>query len=100
MGFAAERCSWPRFRTTGLGQQASSAGCAAQPAPCYSSDMSLGPGRQEPEVEWTGVAPDTAPVEPLTAETFIARLESLTEEVAVLDRLKRAFDEQRGGIRR
>jgi hypothetical protein len=42
------------------------------------------------------VAPDTASVEPLTVETFVARLNSLTEAVAALERLKRAFDEQNG----
>jgi hypothetical protein len=60
-------------------------------------NMSLVRTRQEPEVDWTGVAPDTAPIEPLSAETFVTRLKSLTEAVAALDELKRAFDEQQRG---
>jgi len=55
---------------------------------------------QEPEIDWTGVAPDNAPIEPLTAETFVARLASLTEAVAALDQLRRAFDDQHGDCRR
>jgi len=57
-------------------------------------------GHTEPEVDWTGVAPDNTPIEPLTAENFVARLDSLTEAVTALERLKRAFDEQQGGARR
>ena len=56
--------------------------------------------RREPEVDWTGVAPDSAPIAPLTAETFAARLETLTEAVAALNELKRAFDDQHGGCGR
>lgn len=73
---------------------------AAHEAPCYSSSMSRASASQEPEVDWTGVAPDTASVEPLTVETFVARLNSLTEAVAALERLKRAFDEQNGRTHR
>lgn len=51
---------------------------------------------QEPEVDWTGVEPDNDPIEPLTAETFVARLDSLTDAVAALETLQRAFDERQG----
>ncbi|MGH2668361.1 MAG: hypothetical protein ACRDH5_04440 [bacterium] len=30
------------------------------------------------EVDWTGIAPPTEPIAPLTAETFVARLNSLS----------------------
>jgi hypothetical protein len=48
------------------------------------------------DVDWTGVEPDETPIAPLTAETFAARLNSLTEAVSALDALKRASGEQHG----
>jgi hypothetical protein len=89
-----------RRSTPAAGAPAQRAGLRAdQPAPCYLPDMSVARAQQEPEVDWTGVAPDSDPIEPLTAETFITRLESLTEALAALDRLKSAFDDQHGGPR-
>ncbi|MBW2526315.1 MAG: hypothetical protein JRI23_19190 [Deltaproteobacteria bacterium] len=55
---------------------------------------------KRPEIDWTGVAPDTAPIEPLTAATFVARLDALTEGLAAIEQLRRAFDEQHGGCHR
>lgn len=45
-------------------------------------------------VDWTGVAPSNEPIEPLTPETFVARLNALSAAVNSLARLERAFVEQ------
>lgn len=45
-------------------------------------------------VDWTGVAPSNDPIAPLTAETFVARLNVLSAEVNSLARIERAFVEQ------
>lgn len=50
--------------------------------------------KEPEEVDWTGVAPSNEPIAPLTAETFIARLNALSAEVNSLRRLEQAFVEQ------
>jgi hypothetical protein len=45
-------------------------------------------------IDWTGVAPPVEPIEPLTPETFVARLNALSAEVNSLARLERAFVDQ------
>ena len=49
---------------------------------------------ETPKVDWTGVAPSEDKLEPLTPETFVRRLNSLTEALAQLKRLRRALVEQ------
>ena len=39
----------------------------------------------------TGFEPDDRPIEPLTAETFVQRLESMTQALAGIDKLRRAM---------
>lgn len=75
--------------------------CHVRRPPCYRFSVDSGrSGLASQSVDWTGVEPDATPIEPLTAETFAARLNSLTDAVAALDSLKRAFDEQHGGSAR
>ena len=47
---------------------------------------------QEAEnIDWTGVSPSTEPIAPLTPESFVERLESMTRALRALDRLRTAF---------
>jgi hypothetical protein len=49
----------------------------------------------ESSVDWSGVQPDQSPIEPLNADTFIARIELLSERARSLKILRRAFVEQK-----
>ncbi len=49
-------------------------------------------GNQKQDLDWTGVKPDDSPIEPLTAETFVSRLNRLSVQVNALRRLQDAFN--------
>jgi len=46
------------------------------------------------DTDWTGLGPDTSPVEPLDARTFVARLRLLSERAEGLTILREAMAEQ------
>ena len=47
-------------------------------------------------VDWTGVAPSDAPIEALTEEVFVRRLEQLSQRTRELSILRAALHEQAG----
>lgn len=53
--------------------------------------------RGEAGVDWTGVAPDQSPIQPLDDHTFDLRLRLLSERAESLTRLRRAFTDQSHG---
>jgi hypothetical protein len=48
----------------------------------------------ESSVDWSGVQPDQSPIAPLDAESFLARIELLSQRARILTILRRAFVEQ------
>ncbi len=47
--------------------------------------------------DWSGVAPDRSPIEPLDAHTFFVRLRRLSERAESLTILRGAFERQQSG---
>jgi hypothetical protein len=45
-------------------------------------------------IDWTGVQPDSSPIEPLNANSFLARLRRLSERAESLTTLRNAFAQQ------
>lgn len=45
------------------------------------------------DVDWTGVAPDQSPIAPLDVESFVSRLEALSQRAAGIRALQAAFKE-------
>lgn len=43
------------------------------------------------EIDWTGVGEQLEPIDDLTAERFVQRLNSLTDAVRALNKLRTAF---------
>lgn len=46
------------------------------------------------DIDWTGLAPDNSPIAPLTAETFVARLERLTDFLGFVEAGRIALEQE------
>ena len=49
------------------------------------------PPTDDPDIDWTGVQPDRSRIAPLDAQTFLVRLQLLSERAHSLTVLRRAF---------
>lgn len=57
--------------------------------------VSLGMKNDTNKTDWTGVAPDDSPIAPLTPETFVERLNRLSDRVNALRAMRQAMPPQR-----